>query len=114
LEDDSMSTKELNPGTTREVAGNGRHNDDDSAALVEQVVLSSAGLVTRTIDATRVNTDSLVDVLDEIVLGTFDVLDEWTKMSGQLAEQFATKPIEVARRAYTVGSANLRQFVAAV
>jgi hypothetical protein len=107
-----MSTKELEAGTTASVAGNGRHGDN--AALVEQVVLSGAGLVNRGIDVTRVNTGALVDVLDEIVLGTLNVMDEWTRMSGQLAEQFGTRPIEVARRAYTVGSANLRQLVAAI
>ncbi|MGH9057995.1 MAG: hypothetical protein ACRDZY_00540 [Acidimicrobiales bacterium] len=109
-----MPTKELTAGNTGAMPVNGHDHDGDGAALVEQVILSSAGLISRGVDLTRLNTDALVNVLDEIVLGSLDVCEEWTKMSGQLAEQFGIKPIEVARRAYTAGSANLRQFVAAI
>lgn len=107
-----MTATELN----RETANGSANGIDYSGteALGEQVVLSGAGLVSRGIGLTRVNTEAFVGVLDEIFLGTLDVVEEWAKMSGQMAEQFSTKPIEVVRRAYTTGTSSLRHLVAAI
>jgi hypothetical protein len=97
-----VSTKELSPGTMRTEDRNG------DTALADQVVLTGAGLVSQGIDVGRVNALAALNALDEVVLGSFDVLEEWNKFTGQLAEQFGTRPLEVARKAYSAGTQTVR------
>jgi hypothetical protein len=101
-----MSTKELSPGT---IATNGRTLD---TAFVYQVVLSGAGLVSQGIDIGRINAVALVNVLDEIVLGSLDIVEEWNKFSGQMAQEFGNRPVQIVRKAYTTGTTTIRQLLA--
>ncbi len=85
-------------------------NGHADASWSDQVVLSGAGLISQGIDLTRSNASSVLGVVDDVVLGTFDVVEEWSA----LAHSLTSKPIEVARRAYTSGSSTLRQVIGAV
>jgi hypothetical protein len=103
-----VSTKELTSGRIRT-----EHSDGD-LALAEQVVLSGAGLMSQGIDIGRVNALAALNVLDEVVLGSLGVVEEWNRFTGQLAEQFGNRPVEVARKAYAAGTQTFRQFLTAI
>src|SRR5258708_37325002 len=103
-----MSTKELTPGT---IATNGHTTD---TAFADQVVLSGAGLVSQGIDIGRINAVALVDVLDEIVLGSLDIVEEWNKFSGQMAQEFGNRPVQLVRKADTTGTTSIPQPLATI
>jgi hypothetical protein len=103
-----VSTKELTSGRVSTEHRNG------DLALAEQVVLSGAGLASQGIDIGRVNALAALNVVDEVVLGSLGVVEEWNRFTGQLAEQFGNRPVEVARKAYTAGAQTVRQFLSSI
>ena len=88
--------------------GNGKAGDHN---LSDQVVLSGAGLLTGTIERTRTNAGSLIDVLDDLMLGAFDLVDELNDLAAQIVPQLVAKPTALARKAYTSASGAARQAV---
>jgi len=106
----------MSTSTTDVVASRSSRNGSPTMpeTISDQVVLSGAGLLSQSLELTRSNATALVDVLDEIVLGAFDVIEEWNTLSTDMARQLTAKPVEVARKAYTTGSATLRQALTTV
>jgi hypothetical protein len=106
--------------TTDFVTTESRPGGDDTGNGIEphwsdQVVLSGAGLLSGGIERTRVNTEALLDVADSLVLGTLDLIDEWTSLSAQLLPQLypmlTTEPAKLARQTYVAATRAVREGV---
>jgi hypothetical protein len=98
------------PGPSRT---NGKANGTESS-LTDQAVLSGAGLLTETIGRTRDNAGTLIDVLDQMVLGTFDLIEELNSLSAQVLPQLAAKQTELARTSYATVTSALRRVIGEV
>ncbi len=81
--------------------------------LSEQVVLSGAGLMSEGIERTRSGASAALDVVDEMVFGALDIIEELNAMSVQLLPQLTSeltvKPTTLAKKAYGTASGALRQ-----
>jgi hypothetical protein len=101
-------TSETHPATARShVAGNGAEPH-----WADQAVLSGAGLVNEGIQRSRVAANSLIDVADAMLLGTFDLIEEWNSaLAEQIVPAMTAKPTELARKVYTTASTALRESI---
>lgn len=100
----STTTERLSP------PGNG-----SEPHLSEQVVLSGAGLMSEGIERGRTSASAAMDVVDELVFGAFDILEELNTLSvqflPQLTTELAAKPTALAKKAYGTASSAVRQAI---
>jgi len=106
-----MSTTEFAPSKSRTpTPANGANGVEPNWS--DQVLLSSAGLLSGGIERTRLNAEGVLDVADAVVLGSFDLFDEWSSLTAQVIPQIypmlTTKPAQLARHAYTATSRAIR------
>jgi hypothetical protein len=102
-----MTVTETNPRT----AHNGRKSPtDDGPALVDQIVLSTAGTAVQGIGSTLRVLDGLVSAVDSLVLGAFDVAEQLA--GSNLVADLATKGIAAARQSWSMTVETSRQSLA--
>jgi len=108
-----MSTTEL--VTPKSRSGKDHNGNGLEQHWSDQVVLSGAGLLSEGIERTRANAEALINVVDAVILGTLDLVDEWSSLSAQLLPQLVpmvtTKPAQFARQAYTTATKAVRESV---
>lgn len=79
---------------------------DAGPALVDQFVLSTAGVASQSLTSARGMAEGLLGTTDTIVLGLFDVADDVVQM--RVFNDLATKAIAVSRQAWNMMSATTR------
>ena len=101
--------------TTTEVAPNKSRSNGVEPSFSDQVVLSGAGLLSNSVERTRANVDAALDIVDELVLGTFTIVDDVNAIAADLVPQLlpalTAKPAQLARQAYVTASAAVRRSV---
>jgi hypothetical protein len=104
-----MTVTEASPQTTR----NGRTSpSDETPALSEQVVLSSAGLASQGINTFRQVADGVVSAVDVLVLGSLDIAEQVAASS--LLADLGTKSIGVARQSWSTAVDTYRETIGAL
>jgi hypothetical protein len=82
-------------------------NGDSSPALVDQFVLSTAGVASQSFTNFRRVIDGAVATADTIVLGLFDVAEDLAR--SQLVNEVAAKTVSIARQGWNTATATTRE-----
>jgi enoyl-CoA hydratase/carnithine racemase len=102
-----MTATDTNPRT----AHNGRRSAiDDAPALVDQIVLSTAGTAAQGINTTLGILDGVVAAVDSLVSGAFDLAEQLA--NSNLVADLATKSIAAARQSWSTTVETSRQTLA--
>jgi hypothetical protein len=82
-------------------------NGDSSPALVDQFVLSTAGVASQSLTNARGVAEGLLGATDTVVLGLLDVADELAQV--RVLNDLTTRMIGVGRQAWNAVSATSRE-----
>src|SRR5262245_11870047 len=86
----------------------GRHgNGDSSPALVDQFVLSTAGVASQSLTNARSVAEGLLGTADTIVLGLLDIADELAQ--ARLLNDLAGRAVSIGRQAWNSVNATARE-----
>lgn len=81
-------------------------NGDSAPALVDQFVLSTAGVASQSLTNARSVAEGLLGTADTVVLGVLDMADDLVQT--RALNDLATKAIAVGRQAWNMVSATTR------
>jgi hypothetical protein len=82
-------------------------NGDSSPALVDQFVLSTAGVASQSFTNFRRVVDGALATTDAIVLGVFDVAEDLAQ--SRLVNDIATRTVSIARQGWNTATATTRE-----
>jgi hypothetical protein len=82
-------------------------NGDSSPALVDQFVLSTAGVASQSLTNARSVVEGVLATTDAIVLGLFDIADELAQ--ARLLNDLAVRAVSIGRQAWSSANATARE-----
>lgn len=103
------------PTTTERAASTATHNGHNTSEptlLAEQVVLTTAGAATRTVETTRKMAEGALNAVDTLVQGSFDLAEQLTRST--LLTDVAVKGLSIGRQSWGIGIETSRQVLASL